>query len=67
MKGLTFMVVFGKWAKPKIYFGKGGAYGICLGWMSIQFIKYDIEVWVYNANKMISDLTIELHTIKKQL
>ena len=56
MNGLTFMIVFGKWAKPKIYLGKGGCYGICLGFISIQFVKYDMEVWVWNANKMINEL-----------
>ena len=64
MKGLTFMIVIGKWAKPKLYLGKGGCYGLCMGWVSIQILKYDMECWVYNANKMISDLKKEINTYK---
>ena len=65
MNGLTFMIVIGKWAKPKLYLGKGGSYGLCFGWVSIQIIKYDMECWVYNANKMIGDLKKEINTYKQ--
>ena len=62
-KGLTFMVVFGKWAKPHFRFGKG-TYGICLGWMAISFVTLDIEVLSSNALKKIKDLEKQLNNLK---
>ena len=55
MKGLTFQIVVGKWAKPSLRRGDK-IYGICLGWIAISFILYDMEVYVVSALKMLNDL-----------
>lgn len=45
-KGLSFLVVFGKWAKPSIRWSKATK-GLCLGWLSINIHPFDMEDFIY--------------------
>lgn len=55
IKGLTFMLVFGKWARPKISFAKNETviFRLCLGYVSFSINTVDMEVLVNELNKKI--------------
>ena len=43
-KGLSIIIVFGQFAKPKIQiFNKSTIFRLCLGWVALSIVKYDIE------------------------
>ena len=44
MKGISFLVSFGKWGG--ISFHNGYTKRLCLGWVSFVVWPFDLDVWV---------------------